>query len=59
MKTLVDAGYDPDSVRDAVDADDLTTLTHTGLVSVQLQEPGTTQPDQPATNGAVPAPEAN
>jgi phage portal protein BeeE len=48
MKTLVDAGYDPDSVRDAVDADDLTTLTHTGLVSVQLQEPGA---DQPSTDG--------
>jgi hypothetical protein len=41
IKTLVDAGYDPQSVVDAVDSGDLTRLQHSGLVSVQLQPPGT------------------
>jgi phage portal protein BeeE len=40
IKTLVDAGYDVDSVVDAVTSDDLTRLKHSGLVSVQLQAPG-------------------
>lgn len=40
MKTLVDAGYDPGSVVQAVESGDLTLLTHSGLVSVQLQPPG-------------------
>jgi phage portal protein BeeE len=40
MKTLVDAGYNPDSVVAAVDSGDLTLLQHSGLVSVQLQPPG-------------------
>ena len=40
VKTLVDAGYTPDSVVKAVDARDMTLLTHSGLVSVQLQPPG-------------------
>lgn len=40
IKTLVDAGYDPASVVDAVEAGDLSQLKHTGLVSVQLQPPG-------------------
>jgi len=52
IRALVDAGYDPDAVIDAVEADDLSRLTgqHSGLYSVQLQEPGsggTTPP--PAT----------
>lgn len=60
-KTLVDAGYDPDSVIDAVDADDLTLLRHTGLVSVQLQEPGSTidPSSNGSSNGAVAVPVAN
>lgn len=43
IKTLVDAGYTPDAVVDAVDAGDLSRLTgkHSGLYSVQLQAPGT------------------
>jgi phage portal protein BeeE len=41
MKTLVDAGYTPDSARDAVAADDEGLLEHSGLVSAQLLPPGT------------------
>jgi hypothetical protein len=40
MRTLVDGGFDPQSVIDAVTAGDLTLLRHTGSVSVQLQPPG-------------------
>ena len=47
IKTLVDAGYDTQSVVDAITSGDLTRLQHTGLVSVQLQEPGT-----PSQNGS-------
>jgi hypothetical protein len=54
IRTLVDAGYEPDSVVDAVDADDMSLLVHSGLFSVQLQEAGTTptpgdpnEPNQP------------
>lgn len=58
---LINGGYKADAVVDAVTAGDLSRLEgqHTGLVSVQLQPPGTTQdesasPDgstEPATNG--------
>ena len=41
ISTLVAAGYDPETVVEAVNADDLTLLEHTGLVSVQLLPPGT------------------
>ncbi len=41
VKTLVDAGFDPNSVIDAITAGDWARLTHTGLYSVQLQPPGT------------------
>jgi phage portal protein BeeE len=42
IKALVDAGYEPDAVVDAVEAGDLSRLTgkHSGLYSVQLQAPG-------------------
>lgn len=40
VKTLVDAGYTPESVVAAVDGRDMTLLVHSGLVSVQLQTPG-------------------
>jgi hypothetical protein len=52
-RTLIDAGYEPDSVTTAVDSGDLSTLKHTQLVSVQLQEPGAQPPapDGPAGNG--------
>jgi HK97 family phage portal protein len=44
MRTLVDGGFDPDSVIQAVTTGDMTLLTHTGTLSVQLQPPsdGTT-----------------
>jgi hypothetical protein len=38
---LVDGGFDPDSVVAAADSWDETLLVHTGLLSVQLQKPGT------------------
>ena len=40
IKTLIEAGYDPDSVVAAIAANDMTRLSHTGMVSVQLQKPG-------------------
>lgn len=55
IRTLVDAGFDPDIVVGAIVAGDLNRLVgnHSGLYSVQLQPPGTTTPDpQPA----LPAP---
>lgn len=42
MASLVSAGWTPDSVKDAVEADDMTRLVHSGLYSVQLQQPGQT-----------------
>jgi phage portal protein BeeE len=43
IRALVDSGFDPDAVIDAVEADDLSRLvgTHSGLFSVQLQPAGT------------------
>jgi hypothetical protein len=41
IRTLVDGGFEPDSVVAAVNAGDLKRLQHTGKLSVQLQEPGT------------------
>ena len=40
--TLLMAGYTADSITAALTAGDLTLLQHTGLLSVQLQAPGTT-----------------
>lgn len=40
-QALVIAGYEPDSVNLALSAGDITLLKHTGLVSVQMQKPGT------------------
>jgi phage portal protein BeeE len=51
IRTLVDAGFDADTVVDAVIAGDYRRLTHTGLFSVQLQPPGTEEPDAPSPNG--------
>jgi HK97 family phage portal protein len=53
MKTLVDAGYKPDSVVTAVESDDLSLLVHSGLVSVQLQPPGT-EPKPASESGPDP-----
>ena len=41
MRTLVDGGFEPQSVIDAVTTGDMTRLTHSGSLSVQLQPPGT------------------
>jgi portal protein len=53
IRTLVDAGYTPDSVQRAVDAEDWSLLVHTGLFSVQLQPPGSGGP--PAAVPALPS----
>jgi len=42
MRQLVDGGFDPTSVVDAVTTGDMTLLRHTGTLSVQLQPPSTT-----------------
>lgn len=39
-KTLVDAGYTPESCVAAISGGDMNLLVHSGLISVQLQEPG-------------------
>lgn len=51
IRQLVDAGYDPDSVVRAVQNEDWALLRHSGLYSVQLQEPGSgTEPGAPASD---------
>lgn len=40
IKTLIDAGFTPDTCKEAVRTGDLSKLKHSGLLSVQLQEPG-------------------
>jgi phage portal protein BeeE len=54
LKSLTDAGYTPDSARDAIIADDLSLLKHSGFVSAQLKKPGE---GDASGNGKVP-PEA-
>lgn len=55
IRTLVDGGFDPASATAYVASGDPTDLVHTGLVSVQLQPPGTsadgTDLDDAADNG--------
>jgi phage portal protein BeeE len=41
LRTLVDAGFEPDAAVNAVSSGDLSGLLHTGLFSVQLQPAGT------------------
>jgi hypothetical protein len=50
-------GFTPASAAAAVEAEDTTLLVHSGLVSVQLQPPGTLSPSSNgiSLNGAVPA----
>jgi hypothetical protein len=50
IRQLIDAGFEPDAVVEAVTAGDLARLrgNHGGLFSVQLQAPGTTAPTAPA-----------
>lgn len=45
IRSLVDGGYEPISVVDAVTSGDFSLLVHTGLTSVQLMPPGESTPD--------------
>jgi phage portal protein BeeE len=54
VKTLIDAGFEPASAVEAVTSGDFSRLTHSGLVSVQLQPPG-----QGSEPGAAGAPSSN
>lgn len=55
MKSLVDAGFEPDSVVAAIGADDMGKLVHSGLTSVQLLPPGVAESNG---NGSSPEPSA-
>jgi hypothetical protein len=57
IRTLTDGGYDAESVVDAIVSGDLKRLTHTGLLSVQLNPPNTKAmpTDQPMPDIAPPA----
>lgn len=46
-QTLVNSGFTPESSVAAIAARDLTLLVHTGLLSVQLQDPTAAPPDAP------------
>lgn len=50
IKGLVEAGFDPNSAVEAVVSGDLKRLDHTGLLSVQMQAPGT-KGIEPSANG--------
>jgi phage portal protein BeeE len=64
IRSLIEAGFLPDTARDAVLADDFTLLEHSDLFSVQLQAPGSTKdplgitpsggtaPQEPSSPGA-------
>lgn len=52
IRTYVDGGYEPASVIAAVEANDPRLLKHTGLFSVQLQQPGADQ--APPASDAMP-----
>lgn len=53
IRQLIDAGFVPETVVDAVQSEDMSRLRHSGLYSVQLQPPGLTA--KPVEN-AKPAP---
>jgi phage portal protein BeeE len=55
IRQLVEAGFDPASVTAAVEAEDGSLLVHTGMLSVQLQEPGIAPEPSPNGNGKMPA----
>ena len=48
IRNLTDAGFTADSVIKAIANDDMTLLKHSGLFSVQLQEPGTATTQEPS-----------
>ena len=53
-KQAVDAGYEPDSVVDYLNSNDISRLVHSGLATVQLQPMGE-QPEPVESNGDQPA----
>jgi hypothetical protein len=57
MKQLTEGGWEPDSVVDAVVAGDLSRLkgNHSGLFSIQLQQPGPKAPAAALPVGETPA----
>ena len=55
IRQLLDAGWTPDSVKQAVIAQDWDLLEHSGLPSVQLQEAIAKAAIPAPTNGKVPA----
>jgi len=59
IRQYVDAGFEPDSVVNAVNAGDLKRLTHTGLFSVQLQPPMPEQPEPEPEAEPEPEPDDN
>jgi hypothetical protein len=63
LVALINGGFDAEAAITAVDAGDLSRLrgAHLGLVSVQLQPPGTEAPadEEPAAPAAIEAPSAN
>lgn len=54
IRQLIDAGYEADSVVDAVTNTDWSRLKHSGLFSVQLQPPGEGTPPVDTSNGEPP-----
>lgn len=60
MLSLVNSGYEPDSVVDAIESDDFSLLVHSGLYSVQLQKPGSKDPTaDPPVGPAAPVDETD
>lgn len=59
INSLITAGYTPESVVQAVEADDFRLLAHTGMFSVQLQRPGVADgANDPAAGSSDGAPAA-
>lgn len=56
IRTLTDAGFEPDSVIKAVAADDITLLKHSGLYSAQLLPPIVRRETETVTPDVTPAP---
>ena len=54
IRSLIDAGFEAKSVIDAITANDMARLQHTGLFSVQLQAPGSTKMPQGEAPGELP-----
>lgn len=53
IRTLIDAGFEPKTVVDAVQSQNMSLLRHTGLFSIQLQEPGSPKLPQPGPDLAA------